>query len=95
MRWTVRRKAEVVVAIAQGRITIAEAKERHGLSEEELAAWQRDYTAHGEAGLRATWLQQYRRGGHPRRGRRITHADGGRLADLPIPGLPPGGDLVS
>jgi transposase-like protein len=65
MRWTARRKEEVVVALAQGLITVAEAKERHGLSDEELGAWARDYAAHGLYGLRATGLQQYRRGPAP------------------------------
>lgn len=82
MRWTPKRKEEVVAAIAQGQMTTAEARAQHGLSEEELAAWQRDYAAHGKAGLRTTWLQRYR-------GRRLQRADGHRLADLPIPSLPP------
>jgi transposase-like protein len=84
MRWTARRKEEVVTAIAQERMTAAEAKAQYGLSDEELAAWQRDYAAHGKAGLRTTWLQRYR-------GPRLGRADGHRLADLPIPPgeLPP------
>jgi len=60
MRWTPKRKAEVTEAIQNGRLTPAEAIERHGLSEEELAAWMRDFLAHGRAGLSITKLQQYR-----------------------------------
>jgi hypothetical protein len=51
MRWTSRRKAEVVVAIEKGLITPEEAKRRYELSEEELAAWVRDYAAYGQDGL--------------------------------------------
>jgi hypothetical protein len=51
MRWTSRRKAEIVVAIEKGLITPEEAKRRYELSEEELAAWVRDYAAYGQDGL--------------------------------------------
>ena len=51
MRWTSRRKAEVVVAIEKGLITPEEAKRRYELSDEELAAWVRDYAAYGQDGL--------------------------------------------
>ncbi len=60
MRWTPKRKAEIVVAINEGLITNAEANRYYGLSDEELAAWMRDYDAHGRAGLRVTKLQRYR-----------------------------------
>lgn len=65
MRWTSRRKAEVVLAIEKNFITTAEANERYELSDEELAAWMRDYAAHGIAGLRATRLRQYHPNGRP------------------------------
>jgi transposase-like protein len=60
MRWTPKRKAEVIEAIQNGRLTPVEAMARHELSEEELAAWMRDLLAYGKAGLRSTMLQHYR-----------------------------------
>jgi hypothetical protein len=53
-RWTARRKAAVVVAIAAGLITVAAACERWALTVEELEAWQRGFAADGVAALRAT-----------------------------------------
>jgi hypothetical protein len=64
-RWTIRRKAAVLNAIANGVLTREEACQRYQLSEEELASWQRIYEAHGLPGLRSTRLQQYR-GRRPR-----------------------------
>jgi hypothetical protein len=64
-RWTIRRKAAVVVAIAEGRLTADEACRRYQLTEEELQSWQQAYTEHGLPGLRSTRLQQYR-GRRPR-----------------------------
>jgi transposase-like protein len=85
MRWTSKRKAEIIEAIQSGRLTPAEAMGRHEVSEEELAAWVRDYVGHGRAGLRATKLQQY----HPRRsGPTIREANGYRLQEPPIAGTP-------
>jgi hypothetical protein len=65
-RWTIRRKAAVVRAIAAGLLTSEAACERYQLTPEELASWQRAYEAHGLPGLRSTRLQQYR--GRPPRG---------------------------
>ncbi|HUC11005.1 MAG TPA: DUF1153 domain-containing protein [Stellaceae bacterium] len=59
-RWTIRRKAAVVSAIAHGVLTREEACQRYQISEEELASWQHAYEAHGLQGLRSTRLQQYR-----------------------------------
>jgi hypothetical protein len=59
-RWTIRRKATVLTAIANGVLTRGEACQRYQLSEEELLSWQRAYEAHGLPGLRSTRLQQYR-----------------------------------
>lgn len=59
-RWTIRRKAMVVVAIANGALTAEEACRRYQLSEDELRSWQEVYAAHGLQGLRSTRLQQYR-----------------------------------
>lgn len=59
-RWTAMRKAAVVAAVESGAMNPAEACARHGLSAEELAAWRRDYAAHGANGLRASQLQANR-----------------------------------
>ena len=64
-RWTFRRKAAVVTAVANGEITRVEACRRYRLSAEEFLSWQRAFRAHGAGGLRATRLQQYRRGDEP------------------------------
>jgi hypothetical protein len=59
-RWTIRRKAAVVTAVANGVMTREEACQRYQLSEEEFISWQRAFEAHGLPGLRSTRLQQYR-----------------------------------
>ena len=59
-RWTIRRKAAVVTAIANGVLTREEACQRYQISDEELLSWQQAYEAHGLPGLRSTRLQQYR-----------------------------------
>jgi transposase-like protein len=71
-RWTFRRKAAVVTAVARGLLTREEACRRYQLSEEEFLSWQQAFEAHGLPGLRSTRLQQYRstasrRGGGPDR----------------------------
>ncbi|HEY1258663.1 MAG TPA: DUF1153 domain-containing protein [Stellaceae bacterium] len=64
VRWTIRRKAAVVISVIAGTMTREEACRRYQLTEEELLAWQRAFEAHGLPGLRSTRLQQYR---NPRR----------------------------
>jgi hypothetical protein len=59
-RWTIRRKAAVVTAVADGVLTREDACQRYQLTEEELASWQRAFEEHGLPGLRSTRLQQYR-----------------------------------
>jgi transposase-like protein len=59
-RWVARRKAAVVAAVQNGKITLEEACRRYELTEEEFRSWQRAYQSHGLAGLRATRVQQYR-----------------------------------
>jgi transposase-like protein len=59
-RWTFRRKAAVVTAVANGELTREEACRRYQLTEEEFLSWQRAFEAHGLPGLRSTRLQQYR-----------------------------------
>jgi transposase-like protein len=65
-RWVVRRKAAVVAAVENGKITLEEACRRYQLSEEEFRSWQRTYQSHGLAGLRTTRVQQYRPQSSPR-----------------------------
>ena len=59
-RWTFGHKGAVLEAIRRGALTAEHARERYGLSDEELDAWQRDFERHGLYGLRATRLQVYR-----------------------------------
>ena len=59
-RWVTRRKAEVVAAVREGRLSFNEACERYRLSEEEFKSWMALFEAHGIPGLRATRSQEYR-----------------------------------
>lgn len=60
VRWVIRRKAEVVAAVRGGLLTLDDACDRYGLSNEEFLNWQRSIESHGIAGLRTTRIQQYR-----------------------------------
>lgn len=62
-RWVARRKAQVVAAVHEGRITLEDACARYALSVEEFLSWQRDLNQHGLRGLRATRIQKYRHSG--------------------------------
>jgi hypothetical protein len=53
-RWVIRRKAEVVVAVRGGLLSIEDACRRYNLTAEEFRAWQRGMERFGLAGLRAT-----------------------------------------
>jgi transposase-like protein len=57
IRWTFRRKAAVVTAVASGEITRVEACRRYRVSAEEFLSWQQAFEAHGAGGLRVTRLQ--------------------------------------
>jgi len=59
-RWVASRKAAVVRAVGYGLISLADALERYGLSEEEFCAWEVAVKRHGKAALKATALQRYR-----------------------------------
>lgn len=59
-RWVIRRKAQVVVAVRSGIISLNDACHRYNLSIEEFLSWQRLIDRHGIGGLRATRIQQYR-----------------------------------
>jgi uncharacterized protein DUF1153 len=60
-RWVVRRKAAVVGAVRNGKITLEEACRRYQLSEEEFLSWQRAFETHGLHGLLATRGQRRRK----------------------------------
>ena len=59
-RWVVRRKAEVVAAVAGGLLTIDEVCKRYNLSLEEFTGWQRAVDRSGMPGLRVTRIKHYR-----------------------------------
>lgn len=54
LRWSVRRKARVLLALAKGIVTQADVLEAHGIDTEELASWERAVEDAGVTGLRAT-----------------------------------------
>ncbi|MEI6419835.1 MAG: DUF1153 domain-containing protein [Sphingomonadales bacterium] len=60
VRWVPRRKAAVVAAIRDGRLSRIDACRRYALSEEELRHWEHALACVGEPGLRATRSQVYR-----------------------------------
>lgn len=59
-RWVIRRKAEVVVAVQGGLLTLEEACKRYSLSVEEFLSWQQAINENGLPGLRTTRIQKYR-----------------------------------
>ena len=59
-RWVIRRKAEVVLAVRGGLISLEDACRRYTLSVEEFLCWQQAIEQHGLPGLRATRVQHYR-----------------------------------
>lgn len=62
VRWVVRRKAQVVAAVRNGLLSFEDACKRYRLSEEELQSWMDLLDHHGVRGLRASRMQEYRRG---------------------------------
>ena len=60
-RWVIRRKAQVVVAVKSGLLSLDEACRRYTLTVEEFLAWQHAIETFGTAGLRTTRIQQYRK----------------------------------
>lgn len=65
-RWVARRKAQVVIAVENGLISLAEAMERYSLSPEEFQSWQRALDRNGVAGLRIASAQERRKRGPSR-----------------------------
>jgi len=57
VRYTARRKAQIVAAVRDGRISRRRAMHDHSISAEELDAWMADFDRHGVPGLRTTKLQ--------------------------------------
>jgi hypothetical protein len=62
-RWVIRRKAEVVLAVHGGLLSLDDACRRYKLTAEEFRAWQHAIERYGLLGLRSTHLQDYRHGG--------------------------------
>lgn len=60
-RWVPRRKAQVVMAVRHGVLSLNQALDRWNLSEEEFRSWEALMERHGELGLRTTRIQQFRR----------------------------------
>ena len=63
-RWTSARKAQVVRALEQERLTMGDACDLYALSVEEIVSWQRAFERAGIQALRITHLQRYRRTWH-------------------------------
>ncbi len=59
-RWVIRRKAQVLRAIQDGRLPRAEACARYNISDAELRLWERALQCAGVPGLRVTRVQIYR-----------------------------------
>src|SRR6267154_1956181 len=57
-RWVIRRKAEVVVAVRGGLLSLEDACRRYTLTVEEFLAWQRAIERFGLPGLRATQVHR-------------------------------------
>ncbi|PIE15463.1 MAG: hypothetical protein CSA70_00160 [Rhodobacterales bacterium] len=60
VRWVASRKASVVRGVVYGLISQEDALKRYGLSREEFFEWVHAVSAHGEQGLKTTFLQKYR-----------------------------------
>ena len=61
-RWVPRRKAEVVVAVRGGLLSLQEACRRYSLTVDEFNSWQESEDQYGLRGLRTTRIQRYRAG---------------------------------
>ena len=59
-RWVILRKAEVVLAVRGGLLSLEEACERYGISLEKFISWQRSIDRNGLSGLRVTHIQNNR-----------------------------------
>jgi hypothetical protein len=59
-RWTAQRKIDLLNDIAAGELTRQGALAKYGVTEAELDAWERRWTAHGTRGLMTTKIQELR-----------------------------------
>jgi transposase-like protein len=57
--WTASRKAVVVEAVREGKLSGADVEKRFGVSAEEFGSWSRSLDKHGVAGLRSSRVQVY------------------------------------
>jgi len=69
LKWTPKRKADVVKDVECGKKTLEDTLRQYQLSYDEFHAWKRDLELHGQPGLRTTRVQQYRSTSRPRRRR--------------------------
>jgi hypothetical protein len=58
-RWVIRRKAQVVVAVRGGLLTLEQACSRYALNFEEFRSWERSIDRFGVKGLRTKRTQFY------------------------------------
>ncbi len=63
-RWVNRRKAEVVLAVEGGLISLEEACRRYALSVEEFLSWEYELTRNGLEGLKLRHLREHRHDPH-------------------------------
>lgn len=56
-RWVARDKAEIIRQLQAREMTVEEALERYGLTEEELESWVARLRRHGHEGLKVTKIQ--------------------------------------
>lgn len=61
VRWTARRKAEVVAVVHGGMLTMDEACAMYKITTEEYDLWERAIGRAGLSGLRVTKIQEYRK----------------------------------
>lgn len=59
-RWSAYRKAELVMAVKGGLLSLEDACERYDLSLEEYRAWENSFQRYGVSGLKATRTQDNR-----------------------------------
>jgi hypothetical protein len=59
-RWTARRKAALVAAVASGALSSEEACNRYSLTAEEFLIWQLRFEQYGVAGLEAKKIRKHR-----------------------------------
>lgn len=60
-RWVARRKAQVVTAVRDGRLSFEDACRRYSISHEEFLSWEQAIDRHGVGALRVTKLRDFRK----------------------------------